>query len=147
MGKTKEFFKKFGDINGIFHVKMGMIKDRWSKDLTEAEDIKKRWQEYTEALYKKDLYDPDNHDGVITQLEPDIAGSQHEESCPWQGYEEGSLTKRKVVIRFQGLPLVFPKHVLQKPKICWLLYSALLIFSGKSQIMALVFCIWRGCFS
>ena len=61
---------------------MGLIKDRNGLDLTEAEDIKKRWQEYTEALYKKDLYDPDNHDGVITQLEPDIAGSQHEESCP-----------------------------------------------------------------
>ena len=72
MGKTRDFFKKIRDTNGTFHVKMGMIKDRNSMDLTEAEDIKKRWQEYTEELYKKDLHDPDNHDGVIAHLEPDI---------------------------------------------------------------------------
>ena len=71
MGKTKNIFKKIRNIKGTFHAKMGSIKDRNGNDLTEAEDIKKRWQEYTE-LYKKDLQDPDNHDGVITQLEPDI---------------------------------------------------------------------------
>ena len=71
MGKTRDLFKKIGDTKGIFHAKMGTIKDRNGTDLTEAEDIKKRWQEYTE-LYKKDLNDPDNHNGVITHLEPDI---------------------------------------------------------------------------
>ena len=68
MGKTRELFKKIRDIKGIFHAKMGSIKDRNGMDLTETEDIKKRWQEYTEELYKKDLYDPDNHDGVITHI-------------------------------------------------------------------------------
>ena len=74
MGKTRDLFKKIRDTKGIFHAKMGSIKDRDNMDLTEAEDIKKRWQEYTEELYKKDLHDPDNHDGVITHthLEPDI---------------------------------------------------------------------------
>ena len=71
MGKTRDLFKKIRDIKGTFHAKMGSIKDRNDIDLTEAEDIKKRWQEYTE-LYKRDLHDPDNHDGVITHLEPDI---------------------------------------------------------------------------
>ena len=72
MGKTRNLFKKIRDTKGTFHAKMGSInQDRNGMDLTEAEDIKKRWQEYTE-LYKKDLRDPDNHDGVITQLEPDI---------------------------------------------------------------------------
>ena len=68
MRKTRDFFKKIRDTKGTFHAKMGTIKDRNGMDLTEAEDIKKRWQEYTEELYKKDLHDPDNHDGVITQL-------------------------------------------------------------------------------
>ena len=72
MGKTRELFKKIRDTKGIFHAKMGSIKDRNGMDPTEAEDIKKRWQEYTEELYKKDLYNPDNHNGVITHLEPDI---------------------------------------------------------------------------
>ena len=73
MGKTKDLFKKIRNIKGTFHAKMGSIKDRNGMDLTEAEDIKKRWQEYTEELYKKDLHDPEiNHDGVITHLEPDI---------------------------------------------------------------------------
>ena len=71
MGKTKDLSKKVRDTKGTFHAKMGSIKDRNIMDLTEAEDIKKRWQEYTEELYKKD-HDPDNHDGVITHLEPDI---------------------------------------------------------------------------
>ena len=72
MGKTTDSFKKSGDIKGIFHARMGMIKDRNSKDLTETEEIKKRWQEYTEELYKKDLHDLDNHDGMVIHLEPDI---------------------------------------------------------------------------
>ena len=72
IGKTKELFKKIRDTKGTFHAKTGSIKDRNGMDPTEAEDIKKRWQEYTEELYKKDLHDPDNHDGVITHLEPDI---------------------------------------------------------------------------
>ena len=72
MGKTRDPFKKIRDTKGTFHAKMGSIKDRNGMDLTEAEDIKKRWQEQTEELYKKDLHDPDNHNGVITHLEPDI---------------------------------------------------------------------------
>ena len=72
MLQIRELFKKIRDIKGTFHSKMGSIKDRNSMDLTEAEDIKKRWQEYTKELYKKDLHDPDNHDGVITHLEPNI---------------------------------------------------------------------------
>ena len=72
MGKTRDLFKKIRDTKETFHAKMGSIKDRNGKDLTEAEDIKKRWQEYKEEMYKKDLHDQDNHDGVITDLEPDI---------------------------------------------------------------------------
>ena len=72
IGKTRDVFKKIIDTKGTFHAKMGTIKDRSGRDLTEAEDIKKRWQEYIDELYKKDLYDPDNHNGVITHLEPDI---------------------------------------------------------------------------
>ena len=72
MGKTRDLFKKIRDTKGTFNSKMGSIKDRNGMDLTEAEHIKKRWQEYTEELYKKDLHDPDNHDAVITHLEPDI---------------------------------------------------------------------------
>ena len=72
MGKTRGLFKKIRDSKGTFNAKMGTIKDRNGMDLTEAEDIKTRWQEYTEELYKKDLHDPDNHSGVITHLEPDI---------------------------------------------------------------------------
>ena len=72
MGKTRDLFKKIRDIKGTFYANMGSIKDRNGMDLTEAEDIKKRWQEYTEELYTKDLHNQDNHDGVITHLEPDI---------------------------------------------------------------------------
>ena len=72
MGKTRDLVKKIKDTKGTFHAKMDTIKERNGMDLTEAEDIKKRWQEYTEELHKKDLHDPDNHDGVITHLEPDI---------------------------------------------------------------------------
>ena len=72
MEKTRDLFKKIRDTKGIFHAKLGSIKDRHGRDLAEAEDIKKRWQEYTEELCKKDLHGPDNHDGVIPHLEPDI---------------------------------------------------------------------------
>ena len=72
IGKTGDLFKKIKDTKGTFHAKMGSVKDRNGMDLTEAEDIKKRWQEYTEEWYKKDLHDPDSYDGVITHLEPDI---------------------------------------------------------------------------
>ena len=88
MGKTRDLFKKIRDISRIFYEKMGSIKDRNGMDLTEAEDIKKRWQEYTEELYRKDLHDPDNHDGVITHLEPDIL--EHE--AKWA---LGSITMNK----------------------------------------------------
>ena len=72
MGKSRDLFKKIRDIKGTFHAKMGSIKDRNCTDLTEAEDIKKRWQEYTEELYKKAFHDPDSHYGMITHLQPDI---------------------------------------------------------------------------
>ena len=74
MGKTRDLFKKIKDTKGTFHAKMGSVKDRNGMDLKEAEDIKKRWQEYMEELYKTDLHDPDTHDGMITHLEPDIPG-------------------------------------------------------------------------
>ena len=90
MGKNKDLFKKIKDTKGTFHAKMGSIKDRNGKDLIEAEDIKKRWQEYTEELYKKDLHDPDNHHGVITHLEPDIL----ECKAKWP---LGSITTTKLV--------------------------------------------------
>ena len=90
MGKTRDLFKKIRDNKGTFHAKMGSIKDRNSMDPTEAEDIKKRWQEYTEELYNKDLHDPDNHDGVITHthLEQDIL----EYEVKWA---LGSITRNK----------------------------------------------------
>ena len=88
MGKTRERFKKIGDTKGKFHAKMGTIKDRNVVDLTEAEDTKKKWQEYTEELYKKYLHDPDNHNGVITHLEPDILESM----VKWA---LGSITMKK----------------------------------------------------
>ena len=89
MRKTRDLFKKIRDIKGTFHVKTGTIKDRNSMGLTETEDIKKRWQEHTEKLYKKDLHDPDNHNGVITHLEPDILESK----VKWA---LGSITTDKV---------------------------------------------------
>ena len=96
MGKTRDFFKKIRDTKGIFHAKLGTIKDREGMDLTKAEDIKKRWQEYTEELYKKDLHDTDNHKGVITHLEPDIL----EYKIKWA---LGSITMNKAgeVMEFQ----------------------------------------------
>ena len=90
MGKISDLFKKGRDIKGTFHAKMCTIKDRNGMDLTEAEDIKKRWQEYTEELYKKALHDPGNHDGVITHLEPDIL----ECDVKWA---LGSITRTKLV--------------------------------------------------
>ena len=90
MGKTRDLFKKIRDTKGIFHAKMGSIKDRNGMDLTEAEDIKKRWQKHTE-LYKKDIYDPDTHDGVINHLEPDIL--ECEVKCALE-----SITANKVMI-------------------------------------------------
>ena len=88
MGKTRDLFKKIRDTERIYHAKIGSIKNRNGRDLTEAEDIKKRWQEYTEELYKKDLRDQDNHNGVITHLEPDILESE----VKWA---LGSVTKNK----------------------------------------------------
>ena len=76
MGKTRDLFKKSRDTKGTFHANLGTIKDRNDMNLTEAEDIKKRWHKYTEELYKTDLHNPDNHDGVITHLEPDILGCE-----------------------------------------------------------------------
>ena len=96
MGKTRDLFKKIRDTKGTFHAKMGSIKDRNGMDLTEAEDIKKRWQQYTEELYKKDLHDQDNHDGVITHLEPDIL----EYEVKWA---LGSITMNNVS-RVDGTP-------------------------------------------
>ena len=88
MGKTRDLFKKIRDTKGTFHAKMCTIKDRNGIDLTEAEDIKKRWQEYTEELYQKDLHDPDNHNGVITHLEPDILGVQSQVGLRKHCYEQ-----------------------------------------------------------
>ena len=97
MGKTRDLFTKIRGTKGIFHAKMGSVKDRDYKDLTEAEDIKKWWQEYTEELYKKDLHDPDNHNGVITHLEPDIL----EYKVKWA---LGSITTNKAS-RGDGIPI------------------------------------------
>ena len=88
MGKTRDLFKNIRDTMETFHTKMGSIKDRNGMDLTEAEDIKKRWEEYTEELYKKDLHDPDNHDSVITHLEPDILECEIKQTL-------GSITTNK----------------------------------------------------
>ena len=88
MGKTRDLFKKIKDTKGTFHVKMGSIKDRNGMDLTEAEDIRRRWQEYTEELYKKDLHDPDNYDGVIIHLAPDILECEVKQAL-------GSITMNK----------------------------------------------------
>ena len=95
MGKTRDLFEKIRDTKGIFHAKMGTIKDRNGMDLTEAGEIKKRWQEYTEELYKKDVYDRDNQDGVITHLEPDIWNAKS--SGP---YEASLRTKLVEVMEF-----------------------------------------------
>ena len=96
MEKTRDLFKKIRDTKGTFHAKMGSIKGRNGMDLTEAEDIKKRWQEYTEELYKKDLHDQDNQNGVITHLEPDILNVKS--SGPWKA---SLRTKLVEVMGFQ----------------------------------------------
>ena len=95
-GKTRDLLKKIRDSKGTFHAKMGSIKDRSGMDLTEAEGIKERWQEYTEELYKKDFHDPDNHDGVITDLEPDIL----EGEVKW-ALESITMNKAVEVMEFQ----------------------------------------------
>ena len=100
MGKTRELFEKIGDTKGLFHAKMGTIKDRNGRDLTEAEDIKKRWQEYTE-LYEKYFHDPDNHDDVLTHLEPDILECE----VKWA---LGSITTNKAT-EGNGIPLSYFK--------------------------------------
>ena len=97
MGKTRDLFKKIRDTKGTFHAKMGSIKDRNGRDLTEAENIKKKWQEYTEELYKKYLHNPDDHDGVITHLEPDILECE----VKWA---LGSITKNKAS-QGDGIPV------------------------------------------
>ena len=91
MGKTRNLFKKITDTKGAFHAKMSSIKNRNSMDLTEAEDIKKNWQEYTEEMYKKDLHDPDTHDGVITHLESDILTQQTSNGLTWGGRNKNGL--------------------------------------------------------
>ena len=96
MGNTRDLFKKIGDTKGNFHANKGVIKDRYGMDLREAEGTRKRWQEYTEELYKKDLHGPDNHDGVITHLEPHIWNAKS------SGPQEASLqTKLVEVMEFQ----------------------------------------------
>ena len=108
MGKTRELFKKMRDTKGTFHAKMGSIKDRNGMDLTEAENIKKRWQQYTE-LYKKDLHNPDNHDGVINHLEPNIL------ECKVKWALEASLqTKLMEVMEFQLSSFKSLRMMLQK---------------------------------
>ena len=97
MGKSRDLFKEISDTKGTFHTKMGTIKDRNGMDLKEAEDIKKRWQEYSEELYKKDLHNLDNHDGVMTQLEPDILECE----VKWAS---GSITTNKASA-VDGIPV------------------------------------------
>ena len=100
MGKTRDLFKKIRDTKGTFHAKMGSIKDRNGMDLTEAEDIKKRWQEYMEELYTKDLHNQDNHNGVITHLEPDILDLRKDYKVDYK-WALGSITKLVEVTEFQ----------------------------------------------
>ena len=97
MGKTRDLFKKMRDAKGTFHANMGTIKDRNGRDLREAEDIKKWWQEYTEELYKKDLHDPDNHNGVITHLKPGILECEVKRTL-------GSITANKAIAG-DGIPV------------------------------------------
>ena len=104
MGKIRDLFKKIRDAKGTFHAKIGSINDRNGMDLTEAEDIKERWQEYKEELYKKDLHGPDNHNGVITHLEPDILGCE----VKWA---LGSITSNKASeVRNSSLAISYPKR-------------------------------------
>ena len=113
MGKTRDLFKKIRDTKGTFHAKMGSIKDRHGMDLTEAEDIKKRWQEHTE-LHKKDLHDPDNHDGVITYLKPDMLECWKSRG-PYYASKFGKLSSGhgtgKGQFSFQSQRRAMPKNV------------------------------------
>ena len=97
MRKTRDLFKKIRDIKGTFHAKMGLIKDRTGMDLTEAEDIKKRWQKYTEELYKKDRHEPDSHDDVITNIEPDILECEVKWAFSSVQLLLGSITMNKAI--------------------------------------------------
>ena len=131
MGKTRDLFRKIRDTKRTFHAKMGTIKDRNYMDLTEAEDIKKRWQEHTEELYKKYLHDPDNHDGVITHLEPDIL------ECEFK-WALGSITTNKasggdgiLVELFQMLKMMLWKCCTQYASKCGKLSSG--HRTGKGQ--------------
>ena len=125
MGKTIDLFKKIRDTKGTFHAKMGSIKERNGRDLTEAEDSKKRWQEYTEELYKKDFYDPDNHDGVITHLEPDILRCE----LKWA---LGSITTNKAS-GGDGIPVelfqILKDHAVK------VLHSVIALISHTSKVM------------
>ena len=113
MGKTRDLFKEIRDTKGTFHAKMGSIKDRNGMDLTEAEDIKKTWQEYTEELYKKDLHEPDNHNGVITHLQPDIL------ECEVKSALENITTNR--ASGGDGIPV----ELFQIPKETWITHQQL----------------------
>ena len=119
MGNMRDLFKKIRDTKGIFHAKMGTVKDRNGMDLTEAEHIKKRWQEYTEALYKKDLHDPDNHNGVITHLEPDILECKVKWSLGAITMNEASRSDGIPVELFQILKDAAPKVLHSICQHCW----------------------------
>jgi len=123
MGKTRDLFKKIRDTKGTSHAKMGSIKDRNGMDLTEAEDIKNRWQEYTEELYKKDLHDQDNHDGVITHLEPDIL------ECEVKWALE-SITTNKAS-GGDGIPVELPKVTFHKNSSYPILVIRFAFFGGR----------------
>ena len=133
MGKTRDLFKKIRDTRGIFHAKMGTMKDRNDMDLTEADDIKKRWQEYTEELYKKDLHNPDNHNGMITHLEPDILECE----VKW-ALEEASLrTKVVEVVMNKGSDEKVSFHSNPKERQCQKCsnYRTIVLISHTSKVM------------
>ena len=133
MGKTRDLFKKIRDTRGIFHAKMGTLKDRNDMDLTEADDIKKRWQEYTEELYKKDLHNPDNHNGMITHLEPDILECE----VKW-ALEEASLrTKVVEVVMNKGSDEKVSFHSNPKERQCQKCsnYRTIVRISHTSKVM------------
>ena len=106
IGKTRDLFKKIRDTKGTFHAKTGTIKDRTGMDLTEADDIKRRWQDYTEELYKKDLHNPDNHNGVITHLEPDILECEGKWALGSITMNKASRGDRIPVELFQNLKVI-----------------------------------------
>ena len=120
MGKSRDLFKKIRDTKGTFHAKMGSIKDRNGMDLTEVEDIKNRWQEYTEELYKKDLHDPNNHDGMITHLKPDILKCEYRWVLGSIAMNKASGGNRIAVELFQILKDDAVKGL---HKICWQIWK------------------------